>query len=244
MATAPSRTGDEGFQKWKDGIDRANGDWDYYDAEIRRVVSEYNMHLRIAPHFHLLDWRLVKAMLWTESGPHRDEWKTKPLQIGVPRDPGLDALLYGEEGSELIVPPCYVLWADGVRTNPKQNIVAAVGYMLMRMADYGFATVLDRDSGVFNVTVGRGDSLSTLARKHRSTLDTMQKLNPGAHMVREGQVLKCQKASIQKVIVGFRPFTLTTIARRYNGNGQPTGDPLYSAKLEYSMNAIKRRNPR
>ena len=142
------------------------------------------------------------------------------------------------------MPPCYVLWADGVRTNPKQNIVAAVGYMLMRMADYGFATVLDRDSGVFNVTVGRGESLSTLARKHRSTLDTMQKLNIGVHMVREGQVLKCQRASIQKVIAGFRPFTLTTIARRYNGNGQPKGDPLYSAKLEYSMDAIKRRNSR
>jgi hypothetical protein len=56
MATAPSGSGDEGFRKWKDGIDRANGDWDYYDAEIRRVVNEYNMHLRNAPHFHLLDW--------------------------------------------------------------------------------------------------------------------------------------------------------------------------------------------
>jgi hypothetical protein len=44
-------------------LDRANGDWDYYDAEIRRVVNDYNMHLRNAPHFHLLDWRLVKAMM-------------------------------------------------------------------------------------------------------------------------------------------------------------------------------------
>lgn len=170
--------------------------------------------------------------------------KTNPLQIGVPRDPGLYALLYGSEGSELIVPPCYVLWAEGVRKIPKQNIVAAVGYMIMRMADYGFATVLDPDSRVFDVTVGRGDNLSTLVRKHRSTLDTLQKLNPGVHMVKEGQILKCQRASIQKVIVGFKPFILTTIARRYNGNGQPTGDALYSTKLEYEMDAIKRRNPR
>lgn len=73
MATAPSGSSDEGFRQWKDGIDRASSDWDYYDTEIRRVVNEYNMHLRNAPHFNPLDWRLVKAMLWTESGPHRDE---------------------------------------------------------------------------------------------------------------------------------------------------------------------------
>jgi hypothetical protein len=166
------------------------------------------------------------------------------MQIGAWNDPGLRALLYGDEGSELIVPPCFVLTASSAKESPRHNIIAAVGYLLMRMADYRFGTVLDMDSPVADVTAGRGDSLSSISKRCRSTLDTMQQLNPGVHTVREGQVLKCRRASIQKVIVGFKPFTFVTVARRYNGNGQPSGDPRYSAKLEYAMSAIKRRNLR
>lgn len=100
---------EDGYEKWKMGIDSAGADWDDYDPEIRRIVLQYNLHLRDTPRFMDLDWRLVKAMMWTESGPQDGAWKTKPLQIGVTGDPGLRALLFGDEGSELIVPPCYVL---------------------------------------------------------------------------------------------------------------------------------------
>lgn len=175
MATAASGSDEDGFQRWKEGINRAGSDWDDYDPELRRVVLEYNIHLRDTPRFVNLDWRLVKAMMWVESGPQEGAWKAKPLQIGVAGDPGLRALLFGDEGSELIVPPCYVLNASNVTKNPRMNIAAAVGYLLMRMADYGFTTVPD-DANVFDVTAGAGDSFSTLARRNRSTVETMQKL--------------------------------------------------------------------
>lgn len=58
-----------------------------------------------------------------------------------------------------------------------------------------------------------------------------------------GQILKCQKASVRKVITGWKTFDYRTIARRYNGNGDPKGDPLYARKLEYAMNAIRSRGP-
>jgi hypothetical protein len=165
---------------------------------------------------------------------------TRPLQIGVSTDPGLHALLFGNEGSELIVPPCYVLTLGSAASNPRMNIVAAVGYLLMRMADYSFATEPD-DSEVFNVIAAVGDSFSSIARKNRSTTDTLQKLNPGIHIIRPGQVLRCQRASVRKVVIGRKSFTFSTVARRYNGDGRPKGDPLYAKKLEYSMQAIQRR---
>lgn len=113
----------------------------------------------------------------------------------------------------------------------------------MRMADYGFTTVPD-DANVFDVTAGAGDSFSTLARRNRSTVETMQKLNPGIHGLRAGQVLKCQRASIRKIVADWKPWTFSMVARRYNGNGQPKGDPRYSMKLEYAMNAVRQRGPR
>ena len=110
------------------------------------------------------------------------------------------------------------------------NIAAAVGYLLMRMADYGFTTAPE-DANVFDVTAGTGDSFSTLARKHRSTVETLQKLNPGVHGLSVGQVLRCQRASMRKVIVDWKPWTFSMAARRYNGNGQPKGDPHYAKSL-------------
>jgi hypothetical protein len=232
-----------GFEGWKAGIDRADGEWDHYDSVVMRVVGEYNVQLRDTPGFFPVDWRLVKAMLWTESGANVDAWRTKPLQIGVGPDPGLRALLLGQEGGDLILPPCVVLTTSNVLTNPHANIRAGVGYMLIRMANYGFATMPD-DSSVFSVSAGPGDSFSALARKHRSTVDTLQKLNPGIRSIRAGQILKCQRASVRKTIVGWKTFDVNTVARRYNGNGQPTGDSFYARKLEYAMIAIKKRNPR
>jgi hypothetical protein len=45
MATAARGSSEEGFQKWKDGIDRASGDWNAYDGTIRFFVMDYNQHL-------------------------------------------------------------------------------------------------------------------------------------------------------------------------------------------------------
>src|SRR4051794_26237272 len=67
MATALRLSSEERFQKWKDGIDRAGSDWSTYDGTIKLIVMDYNQHLAATPRFTGLDWRLIKAMLWTES---------------------------------------------------------------------------------------------------------------------------------------------------------------------------------
>jgi hypothetical protein len=73
------------FDRWTNGIEKAvsNRKWDVYDCEIRMIAGEYNVHLQTTPGYKPLDWRLVKAMIWTETGAGSPEWKTKPMQIGV-----------------------------------------------------------------------------------------------------------------------------------------------------------------
>jgi LysM domain len=232
---------DEGFEKWKQGIDRAGGEWNFYDGIIKSVVMVFNEHLKSTPSYPSLDWRLVKAMLWTESGPHkRLVWTTKPLQIGVPDDPGLNALLGKVEGGELIIPRGVSITPRAVQGVPRDNIMAAVAYLLMRMADYGHTTVIDEDAVTTEYTVRAGDNLSKIARACGSTIAVLQKLNPGSSTtLKPGQLLKTQRASIQKVIVGWKSFTPAVVARRYNGNGQPSGDARYAQKLEYALAAIR-----
>ena len=86
------------FEKWKDTINAARSDssWNEYDNIIQQTVSAYNTHLAESPAFTRLDWKVIKAMVWTESGgPSNPAWKARPMQIGNQGDPGLDALLSG-----------------------------------------------------------------------------------------------------------------------------------------------------
>ncbi|MDM0076376.1 peptidoglycan-binding protein [Variovorax sp. J2P1-59] len=228
----------DGFQRWKDGIDRANGDWDAYDATIKEVVATYNAHLLGNAWYPQLNWRVIKAMLWAETGPHDKDWQRRPMRIGVPNDPGLTVLLTRSEGSALVVPPTIFITSDA-RTQPRQNIRAGVGYLLTRMANYDLATVMDRDNRIFDVTVQPGDrGWESVARRCRSTSEVLLRLNPGHRYIHGGQVLKCQKASIQQVITGWKAFDYRTIARRYNGNGEPKGDAKYAEKFDYAMRKI------
>ncbi|HEX8886193.1 MAG TPA: hypothetical protein VF797_17035 [Noviherbaspirillum sp.] len=80
--------------------------WHAYDCDIQAAVSRFNRHLTGTPNYFSLDWRLVKAMVWTESGgPSNRAWTTRPIQIGNPGDPGLRALFSDKEGGSLILPP-------------------------------------------------------------------------------------------------------------------------------------------
>lgn len=68
-ARAPAKTG---FEKWQDGLSNAVGDvkWNAYDCEIQMAVNEFNQHLADTPNYMPLDWQLIKAMVWTETGGH------------------------------------------------------------------------------------------------------------------------------------------------------------------------------
>lgn len=233
----PAKTG---FGKWQDGLNKAvgNSKWDIYDCEIRIAVNEINRHLNGTAGYILLDWRLIKAMLWTETGAGATQWKIKPMQIGVSGDPGLTSLLSGNEGGDLILPPTWKrqLTIGSVRTIPAHNIRAGIGYLLIRTANFKHKSIPAADTKFYEVKVKPGDSLDKIARVQGSTLEILKKLNPTAGVLRPGQVLKYQKGSIQQVITGWRHITTAMIARRYNGNR----DPNYARKLDYALLLIRK----
>ena len=208
------------------------------DCDIKQIVSMFNRHLA-GQGYITLDWRTVKAMIWTETGgPDNRAWKKNPMQIGKQDDPGLRALLFGNEGGELIMPTALRqrLTVAAVLSTPKSNIEAGTAYLLMRHARYEIKTVHDRtDKKIYAAKVGPGDSLDKFARTHGTTVDVLKSSNVTTAMLRPGQELKYQKASLRKVIAGWQMITSTSIARRYN-----VGDARYSQKLNYCLEVMKR----
>lgn len=228
-----------GFDKWMDGITAAPGDarWHIWDCEIQAAVNEFNRYLAGTAGYRPLDWQIVKTMVWVESGAGDPQWHIKPMQIGVVGDAGMDALLSGNEGGDLILPP---VWRErltvlSVRTVLSHNIRAGIGYLLMKMATYEYRSIPATDTHVYETTVQPGDSLERLAKRHGSTTDVMRKLNPEAKILRPGQVLKFQKATVQRVITGWRPISHALISERYNGGR----DRYYIRRLDFALNAVR-----
>jgi len=233
------------FKDWKVGLRKAvgNDEWHRWDGEIQKAVSEYNAHLSGAPGYKPLDWQIVKAIIWVETGANKPEWKNKPMQIGNKIDPGLTSLLSGKEGGDLILPPAFKqsLQTEAlVRESPENNIRAGIGYLLMRMAKYKDKSILSSDPKVYEVTVKSGDSFSSIAEDHGTTIDVLEELNPEAKpkALRIGQVLKYKKASIQRVIVGWWDMNTYNIAIRYNSMKK---DKNYDKKLEYALSLVRKR---
>lgn len=238
-SAAPTRT-KKRYELWQDTIDAARTDsrWNEYDCDIQLIVAQYNRHLLGTAGFTSLDWRLIKAMVWTESGgPANRAWRSNPIQIGNPGDPGLRALLSDKEGGTLIIPDEYKgkLTIASVASTPRMNICAGIGYLLMRLASYAIATVQDdRDKKIYEVVVKAGDSVDRIARANSTTIDTIKSLNPGVHTLRAGQTLKYRKAAVRKIIVRWSMASPSTIAGRYN-----IGDPDYAKKLDYCLAVMR-----
>ncbi len=229
------------YELWQETIDGALKDarWSEYDCDIQRAVTQYNRHLRNTPGYMSLDWRLIKAMVWTESGgPNNRAWRNNPIQIGNPGDPGLRALLSDKEGGPLIIPPELKdkLSIASALATPQMNIRAGIAYLLMRLAQYSVGTVPDQnDTKTYEAVVKAGDSLDRIARAGGTTVDTIRRLNSGTAVLRPGQVLKYEKAAVQKIIVMWNMATPLTIATRYN-----IGDPDYARKLEYCLAVMRK----
>lgn len=235
MTDTPS----SGFEKWQEGLRNSSGDakWDMYDCDVQSAVNEFNRHLSSTSGYSSLDWQLIKAMLWTESGAAHSEWHIKPMQIGVEGDPGMSSLLASDEGGAIILPPGLVgrMSSGTIRSNPAHNIRAGIGYLLMRMANFDHQSVREPGSRVEEVKVGPGDSLDRIAKNTRSTLEIVRELNPGANVLRVGQVIKTQRGEVKMVITSWRPITTSTIAVRYNGGG----DRNYARKLDFALGLIR-----
>ncbi|MFC5475741.1 LysM peptidoglycan-binding domain-containing protein [Paraherbaspirillum soli] len=227
------------YEKWQDGIDKAagNAEWDIYDCEIRMAINEFDRHLSGTAGYFRLDWQLVKAMIWVETGAVSKKWRSNPMQIGNPGDPGLTSFLTGNEGGSLILPPVWQgrLTVGTASSFVSHNIRAGIGYLLMRMANFAIKNVPDTDTRTYEVTVKVGDNLDKIARTQGTTIESLRQLNPGAHMLRPGQVLKFRKAAMRKVIVGWKFITPSSVATYYN-----VGDSMYAKKLDYALSIIRK----
>ncbi len=227
------------FDKWKDGLKNADRErkWHSYDYEIRFAVGEFNRHLQGIAGYRQLDWRLIKAMSWVETGAGHPEWLINPMQIGVPGDPGLAALLSNKEGGQLILPSSWQqkITVSSARGIPAYNIRAAIGYLLMRAAKFDHQSVLNNDERVHEVTVKRGDSIARIAKENSTTVEIIRTLNPQIVVLKPNQRLRYRKGSVQRVIIGWRMIDVNQVARLYNGGG----DLRYAQKLDYTYNLIK-----
>lgn len=138
----------------------------------------------------------------------------------------------------LIIPPEVrdKLTMASTRISPQMNIGAGVAYLLMRLAKFDFATIEDgQDRRTYDVLVKPGDTLEKIAKLNGTTVETLRKYNGGACILRPGQSLKYQKASVQKVITRWTAASATSIARLYN-----VGDPAYVKKLTYCLSVMQK----
>lgn len=138
---------DAKLKSWETGISSSiakdAAPWNEYDTHIQTVCAVYNKHLAGVSGYVPLDWQLIKAIAWVESGATSTAWKTAPMQIGVNGDPGLRELLTSPTG-KLILPPEYakVLTVSNVPVNGNLNFEAGVGYVLKVTASFGMQTVM------------------------------------------------------------------------------------------------------
>lgn len=237
---APAHKTKSRYVLWQETIDQSLTDkrWNDYDCDIKRVVTEFDQHLSNQGGYRPLDWRLIKAMIWTESGgPDNRAWKRNPMQIGNPGDPGLRALLSADEGGSLILPPSVAKTLSEVtaHSSPLMNIRAGTGYLLMRLARFATVSVVDKNTKVLGVALRPGDTLTSIARANQSTVDTLKTLNRGITALSPGMTINCQKAVMGKVIVGWDLISTARIAMRYN-----VGDLAYARKLNYCLSIMKR----
>jgi LysM repeat protein len=231
-----------------------NPRWNEYDETIKSEVEFYNNKFKDTPNFKPLDWRAVKAMLWTENlgGPTpnnaQGEWEKRPLQIGVPGDPGLGVIQNGRENSDLVTTSetRSELLKD---SNGKNNIRAGVAYLYTRTLESGIREVID-DSNIQTYKIQKGDSIDTIAKNLGTTRDNILK-NSGLTIngkLSLGQEIKYQKAHQERYVSGWKDWKSTV--RGYNGNATwgtdakgnqvkiGVGDPDYMPKVSRAYQII------
>lgn len=137
----------------------------------------------------------------------------------------------------MILPPVWKgqLTISSVRSSATYNIRAGIGYLLMKMANYSYQSVSGSDTKVYQVMVKQGDSFDKIAKAQGSTIEILYKLNPRARVLRPGQALNCQKASVRRVITSWQTISTTFISKHYNGGR----DMLYAKKLDYALSLIR-----
>lgn len=227
---------------WRISIKNAVTDaaWDTYDGSIKDILLQYQQHLT-GTNMPALDWHLIKAMLWVETGPQSAKWSTIPMQIGAfLADKGLNAVLKGTENTFEVMPSQLRkdLSFKTATSDPIVNIQVGIGYLLARMCQTKeFSEVDPADKGFEHIVEKSAPSFSDIARKFGSSAEVLMKINHTASAaLHVGDKLLIKKAINGKRIMSWTEFTEEKIAERYNGNGiNGIGDEFYAKKLHYAL---------
>ena len=212
--------------------------WSTWDAAIKTEVSAYNTKFASSSGYTALDWRLIKAQVWTEvlAGPDSSDWWSRPLQIGkFSTDKGLQVIRDGLDHSELVTDK--KLRDDLAKdTTGANNIRAGVAYDVHLCANYSRVEVID-DPTVKIHEVAKHDTLETIAKAEKTTVHNLETQNglTASSTLSLGQKLKFQLAHWQWQISGWDPW-LDAI-EKYNGGG----DPNYRTKINAKLAKVKKR---
>jgi LysM domain len=202
--------------------------WSEYDETIKNDVANYNRKFSATNGFVALDWRIVKAMVWTEilAGPKGNsaQWQKFPLQIGrFSADLGYSTVKSGGENSDLITSNEFRQEISSDVTG-KNNIRAGIAYLytIAVRNKITWSEIID-DSRIESYTVQKTDrtGLTGIANKLGTTTENIIKnsglVNPAKLDV--GQILKYQKAHKERRINGWNDWVETV--KNYNGGGDP-----------------------
>ncbi len=231
--------------------------WNEYDETIKKEVTYYNQKFSgRGDGFVPLDWRYVKAMLWTEclAGPGsvknikaQNEWNGSPMQIGRrAADAGYIVVSGKSNDSDtertFFVTPTELRQA--IQGKSKMvghlNVRAGIAYLyivaIVSMVDKPQDTI--DDTTVLTYTYQKSDKgLDSIAKKLGTTSRNIA-ANSGitlTSILHAGDILRYQKAKADRVPSGWVNWKIA-IVDKYN-----YGDPLYELKVDNAYRIITSR---
>lgn len=242
------------LEQWKAGRKNAigNSDWYIYDDYIRKIVSEINQHLSTSKNiegYKPLDWKLIKAIIWTETGATSAAWKTRTMQIGNPGDTGINEVTIPARPRKykLIIPETWNQYLNQkgalIRSNPEYNIRAGIALLMIKMAEREKDRTFYESETELIYEVVKGDvGYNSIAKKIGTTQGVLTLLN-GNKKIHPGDKLKYKKAHIEQYIPGWALFTPKNIQIQYNGDPKRAtalnpGDGSYADKIKYVYDII------
>jgi LysM repeat protein len=214
--------------------------WSEWDDDIKTEVNAYNKKFASSPGYSSLDWRLIKAQVWTEvkAGPDDANWSSRPMQIGkFAADPGMKVIRDGKDHSTLITDKKLRddLAKDSTGTN---NIRAGIAYDVHLDANYKLVEVIDDPSAKVH-TLAQGENLEKVAAAENTTVHLLLSLNglteASATKLRPGAKLNFKLAHNEWQISGWDDWMDAIEA--YNGGG----DANYMTKINANLAKVKKR---
>jgi LysM repeat protein len=218
----------------------ADARWSEYDTTIKGTVDAYNTKFRASPGYVALDWRLIKAQVWTEvvAGPDDRNWYERPMQIGrFIHDTAFKVIRNGLDHSELVTDKSLrdSITADRTGAN---NIRAGIAYDVHLNARYANVEVIEDAKNQVH-TVEKGETVDSIAKAEGTTVENLMTLNSldkhSAAHIHLGQKLTFQKAHHEWKIVGWKQWM--DAIKAYNQGG----DAQYLGKITDNLAKIKKR---